>query len=63
MQWIFLLLWGCCLILLYRTVKAKDKLLPNSRIFGFHGTVLILYLLCYGTDIYFQGLAYKSTGD
>lgn len=53
MQWIFLLTWGICLILLYRTVKAKDKILPNSKIFGFHGTVLVLYLLCYGSDIYF----------
>lgn len=59
-QFLCLLAWGLTLIRLYRDIKNSEKLLPNKRLFTFHGLSLATYLLLYALADLLAYLGEKS---
>ena len=60
---IFTCTWGWTLYKLYRDTRHSKKLLPDKRIFIFHGLLLVFFILCYALSIYSYPRAINSTTD
>jgi hypothetical protein len=42
---LYFIIWGCTLYLLFKRIKAVDRLLPNKKVFFTHGIFVGIYLM------------------
>lgn len=61
--WVFLAVWSCALFKLYRDVNSSKRLLPDKKIFIFHGVLLTAFLILYLVDTIVLQIAYSKPKD